>query len=230
MSKVDAYLAKQSLLSKANYQFWKAMTTGTTRIITRMYVEGRENVPKTGSFVLAPIHRSYIDTPISAVVTSRRLRYMAKDSMWKKPWFGWLISSVGGFPVSRGTTDIEALKRCFLLLDQGEPIVMFPEGERKSGPIVRPLFEGAAYVAARGNVPIIPVGIGGSEAVMPRGARFIHPHKVRVIVGKPIHPVIPENGRAPRSEVKRLTAELHDELQRLFDEAEAGLPAKRRRR
>ncbi len=230
MSKVDVYLAKQSLLSKANYQFWKAMTTGTTRIITRMHVEGRENVPKTGSFVLAPIHRSYIDTPISAVVTSRRLRYMAKDSMWKKPWFGWLISSVGGFPVSRGTTDIEALKRCFLLLDQGEPIVMFPEGERKSGPIVQPLFEGAAYVAARGKVPIIPVGIGGSEMVMPRGAKFIHPHKVRVIVGKPIHPVIPENGRALRSEVKRLTAELHDELQRLFDEAEAGLPAKRRRR
>ena len=229
MSKVDAYLAKQSLLSKANYQFWKTVTTGTTRIITRMHVEGRENVPRTGGFVLAPIHRSYIDTPISAVVTNRRLRYMAKDSMWKKPLYGWLISSVGGFPVSRGTTDIEALKRCFLLLEQGEPIVMFPEGERKSGPIVQPLFEGAAYVAARGKVPIIPVGIGGSEMVMPKGAKFLHPHKVRVIVGKPIYPVIPENGRAPRSEVKRLTAELHEELQRLFDAAEAGLPARSQR-
>ncbi|MCU1390850.1 MAG: putative acyltransferase [Ilumatobacteraceae bacterium] len=223
MSKVDAYLAKQTLISKANYQFWKAMTTGNTRLLTRMHVEGRENVPKTGGFVLAPVHRSYIDTPISAVVTRRRLRYMAKDSMWKSPIWGWLISSVGGFPVSRGTTDIEALKRCFLLLAQGEPIVMFPEGERKSGPIVQPLFEGAAYVAAHGRVPIIPVGIGGSEAVMPKGAKFIHPHKVRVIVGKPIHPIIPETGRVPRSEVKRLTAELHDELQRLFDRAQAGL-------
>ncbi len=227
MSKVDAYLAKQSMLSKVNYQFWKALTTGTTRIITRMQVEGRENVPKTGGFVLAPVHRSYIDTPISAAVTRRRLRYMAKDSMWKSPLFGWLISSVGGFPVSRGTTDIEALKRCFLLLSQGEPIVMFPEGERKSGPIVQTLFEGAAYVAARGNVPIIPVGIGGSEAVMPKGAKMIRPHKVRVIVGKPIHPRVSDNGRAPRSEVKRLTAELHDELQRLFDSAQASLPQRR---
>ena len=227
MSKVDAYLAKQSMLSKVNYQFWKALTTGTTRIITRMQVEGRENVPKTGGFVLAPVHRSYIDTPISAAVTRRRLRYMAKDSMWTSPLFGWLISSVGGFPVSRGTTDIEALKRCFLLLSQGEPIVMFPEGERKSGPIVQTLFEGAAYVAARGNVPIIPVGIGGSEAVMPKGAKMIHPHKVRVIVGKPIHPRVSDNGRAPRSEVKRLTAELHEELQRLFDSAQASVPQRR---
>jgi 1-acyl-sn-glycerol-3-phosphate acyltransferase len=205
MSKVDAYLAKQNMLSKVNYQFWKALTTGTTRIITRMQVEGRENVPKTGGFVLAPVHRSYIDTPL----------------------FGWLISSVGGFPVSRGTIDIEALKRCFVLLSQGEPIVMFPEGERKSGPIVHTLFEGAAYVAARGNVPIIPVGIGGSEAVMPKGAKMIRPHKVRVIVGKPIHPRVSDNGRAPRSEVKRLTAELHDELQRLFDSAQASVSQRR---
>jgi 1-acyl-sn-glycerol-3-phosphate acyltransferase len=229
VSKVDAYLAKQSLLSKFNYQFWRFVISGAVRVVTRMRVEGRENVPKTGSFVLAPVHRSYIDTPITAAVARRRMRYMAKDSMWKTPWIGWLISSVGGFPVSRGTTDIEALKRCFLLLGQGEPIVMFPEGERKSGPIVQPLYEGAAYVAARGNVPIIPVGIGGSEDVMPKGARMIYPRKVRVIIGKPIHPNVPENGRAPRSEVRRLTAELHDELQRLFDRAQASIPQRRNR-
>ena len=104
---------------------------------------------------------------------------------------------------------------------------MFREGGRKSGPIVQPLFEGAAYVAAHGRVPIIPVGIGGSEAVMPKGAKMIRPHKVRVIVGKPIHPRVSDNGRAPRSEVKRLTAELHDELQRLFDSAQASVSQRR---
>jgi 1-acyl-sn-glycerol-3-phosphate acyltransferase len=142
-------------------------------------------------------------------------------SIWQRRWVGWLISSVGGFPVTRGTTDLEALRRCFELLGEGEPLVMFPEGERKSGPLVQPLFEGAAYVAARGNVPIIPVGIGGSERVMPKGAKFLYPHKVHVIVGKPMYPVVSDNGRAPRSEVKRLTAELHEELQKLFDAAQA---------
>jgi len=171
--------------------------------------------------VLAPVHRSYVDTPIAAGVTRRRLRFMAKDSMWKKRWIGWLISSVGGFPVSRGTSDIEALKRCFQLLAAGEPLVMFPEGERKAGPLVQPLFEGAAYVACRGKVPVVRVGIGGSERVMPKGARFVFPHRVRVIVGKPLYPVLDENGRAGRAEVKRLTAALHDELQMLFDAAQA---------
>ncbi|MEO7399087.1 MAG: hypothetical protein ABIW84_11025, partial [Ilumatobacteraceae bacterium] len=71
------------------------------------------------------------------------------------------------------------------------------------------------------NVPIIPVGIGGSEAVMPRGAKRVFARKVCVIVGEPIRPVISDSGRAPRSEVKRLTAELHEELQRLFDRAQA---------
>ena len=220
MSEVESFFADQSLLSKLSYQFWKAIATGFVRLMTRMRVEGKENLPKTGAYVLAPVHRSYVDTPIAAGVTRRRMRFMGKDTMWKNRPFGWLLSSVGGFPVTRGTTDIEALKRCIHVLNVGEPLVMFPEGERKSGPIVQPLFEGAAYAACRGRVPIIPVGIGGSERVMPKGAKFIYPYKVRVIVGKPIYPVIGDNGRAPRTEVKRLTAELHEQLQILFDQAQ----------
>lgn len=220
MSEVESFFADQRFWSKASYQFWKAIATGFIRLMTRMTVDGKENLPRTGSYVLAPVHRSNVDTPIAAGVTRRRMRFMGKDSMWKNKPFGWLLSSVGGFPVTRGTTDIEALKRCIHVLNNGEPLVMFPEGERKSGPIVQPLFEGAAYVACRGRVPIIPVGIGGSERVMPKGAKFIYPRKVRVIVGQPIYPQIDSNGRAPRSEVKRLTAELHEQLQILFDEAQ----------
>ena len=221
MSEVESFFADQRFWSKASYQFWKAIATGFVRLMTRMTEEGRENLPKTGAYVLAPIHRSYVDTPIAAGVTRRRMRFMGKDTMWKNRPFGWLLSSVGGFPVTRGTTDIEALKRCIHVLSIGEPLVMFPEGERKSGHIVQPLFEGAAYVACRGRVPVIPVGIGGSERVMPKGAKFIYPRRVHVIVGKPIYPVVDERGRAPRTEVKRLTAELHAELQVLFDAAQA---------
>lgn len=221
MTQFKSNLASQSLASKAFYQFGKFLVAGFVRVWTRIRVEGRENVPTRGGFVVAPVHRSYIDTPITATITRRRLRFMAKDTMWRNPKIGWTLSAVGGFPVTRGSSDIEALKRCLQLLDAGEPLVMFPEGERKSGPIVQPLFEGAAYVASRARVPIIPVGIGGSERAMPKGATFIYPRKVRVIVGEPIHPQVGESGRAPRTEVKRLTEELHAALQVLFDEAQA---------
>ena len=118
---------------------------------------------------------------------------MGKDTLWKNRPFGWFLSSLGGFPVTRGTADREALRRCVAVLEAGEPLVLFPEGERKSGPTVQPLFDGAVYVALRAGVPIVPVGIGGSERVMPKGARFLHPHKVHVIVGAPIE--LPATGR-----------------------------------
>jgi 1-acyl-sn-glycerol-3-phosphate acyltransferase len=83
---------------------------------------------------------------------------MGKDSLWLKRWKGWLCSALGAFPVSRGTADREALRRCIVVLEAGEPLVLFPEGERKSGPVVQPLFHGAAYVAVKTGVPIVPVG------------------------------------------------------------------------
>ena len=65
---------------------------------------------------------------------------------------------------------------------------MFPEGTRQSGPIVQPLFEGAAYVATRTGVPIVPVGIGGSERAMPKGSKMIRPVKIHIVVGRPREP------------------------------------------
>jgi 1-acyl-sn-glycerol-3-phosphate acyltransferase len=188
-----------------------------------MRIEGREHLPATGAYVLAPVHRSYMDTPISSCLTRRRLRFMGKDTLWKYGWSGWTLSALGGFPVSRGTADREALRRCVAVLEGGEPLVLYPEGERKSGPVVQPLFDGAVYVAVKAGVPIVPVGIGGSERVMPKGAKFIHPHKVRVIIGEPILPPTGPDGssRVPRSAVKAMSDELHATLQRLFDDAQA---------
>jgi 1-acyl-sn-glycerol-3-phosphate acyltransferase len=151
---------------------------------------------------------------------------MGKDSIWKFRPIGWIVSALGAFPVTRGSADREALKRCIEVLQAGEPLVLFPEGTRQSGPIVMPLFDGAAYVAIKAGVPIIPVGIGGSERVMPKGSKMIYPRKCVVIIGKPISAQVDENGRIPRSAVKDITQELSLDLQRLFDEAQqlAGCP------
>jgi 1-acyl-sn-glycerol-3-phosphate acyltransferase len=193
---------------------------------TRTKVVGKHNIPSTGAFLLAPIHRSNIDTPLAAAVTRRRLRFMGKDTIWKIKPIGWIISALGAFPVTRGTADREALKRCVAVLEAGEPLVLFPEGTRQSGPIVQPLFDGAAYVAVKAGVPIIPVGIGGSEGVMPKGSKMIYPRKCVVVVGEPILAPLDASGKVPRSAVKDVTEMLSQELQRLFNEAQslAGTP------
>jgi 1-acyl-sn-glycerol-3-phosphate acyltransferase len=188
-------------------------------VLFRVRVEGRQNVPRHGGCVIAPVHRSNLDTPILGCITRRRMRYMGKDSLWKSRPMAWFVSALGGFPVVRGTADRDALRACQAVLERGEPLVMFPEGTRQSGPVVRDLFDGPAFVAARAGVPIVPVGIGGSERVMPRGSRLIRPKKVVLIVGTPIYPPQVE-GRVPRRVVGELTDQLHASLQQLFDEAD----------
>lgn len=220
-AKTHTKLASNSLGSRATYRVFRSIVCWFTWIYTRMRIDGRERLPATGAYVLAPVHRSYIDTPITACVTTRRIRFMGKQEMWKYPRLGWLFSALGAFPVNRGTADREAVKRCVEVLDHGEPLVLFPEGERKDGPIVQPLFDGAAYIAIRAGVPIFPVGIGGSAKVLPRHAKFIYPRKVRVVIGEPIVAETNASGRASRAEITRVTERLHAELQRLYDLAES---------
>jgi 1-acyl-sn-glycerol-3-phosphate acyltransferase len=223
MTRVETGFAGTSRFEKVLYVVFRTIVCGFTQLYTRMKIEGKDRLPADGAYVLAPVHRSYVDTPIAACVTRRRVRFMGKDSMWKYATVGKLISALGTFPVSRGTADREALQRSIAVLNGGEPLVLFPEGERKDGPIVQPLFNGAAFVAAKAGVPIIPVGIGGSDRVMPRGAKFVFPRKVRVIIGEPIRAEVGENGRASRKAVAAVTEQLHVELQRLYDQAQAAV-------
>ena len=153
------------------------------------------------------------------------MRYMGKDSLWKNRRFGRLLTGMGAFPVRRGTADREALRQCMEVVREGEPLVLFPEGTRQSGPIVQPLFEGAAFVAGRTQVPIVPVGIGGSERAMPKGSKVIRPVKVVMVVGAPLDPPAPatEGGRPSRRAVHEVTERLHAEIQALFDAAQSAV-------
>jgi 1-acyl-sn-glycerol-3-phosphate acyltransferase len=228
VSAVESKLAGSDLGSRSFYQLIRFLVVSICRTYCRMTVSGQENIPRTGPFVLAPVHRSYIDTPIASGCTRRRMRFMGKDSMWKRQPLNWMLSALGAFPVTRGSADREAIMRAIQVLKSGEPLVLFPEGERKSGPVVQPLMDGAAYVACKAGVSIIPVGIGGSERVMGKGAKFIYPKKLVVIIGKPIPVPASVDGRMPRSAVKEVTTQLHEQLQQLFDEAQtqAGYAAK----
>ena len=207
------------------HRFVRAVLLAFCRVYLRETVEGTEHVPSSGPFVLAPVHRSFMDFALVARVTRRRLRYMAKDSLWKVGILGRLLSHMGAFPVHRGAADRDALRRSVEVLEAGEGLVLFPEGTRRSGPAVQQLFEGAAYVACRTGAPIVPVGIGGSERAMRKGQRLPRPVKVHVVVGPPLVPPPSRDGRVSRREVHELTERLHAEVQRLFDRAQSAAGA-----
>jgi 1-acyl-sn-glycerol-3-phosphate acyltransferase len=224
-SGVHIYLGPPSLREKIAWAICWNFLNGWTKLWFRVEYHGLEHLPKDGPYILAPVHRSNIDFALAACLTRRRQRFMAKDTLWK-PGFGVLWSALGGIPVARGTADREALTASQTVLEAGEPLVMFPEGTRQTGPVVEVLFDGPAFVQARTGVPIIPVGIGGSEAAMPKGAKWIRPKKVVVIVGEPLPAPETEGAKARRAAVRSQTAVLKQRVQSLFDDAQrrAGTP------
>jgi len=147
---------------------------------------------------------------------------MAKDSLFTNPRFGKFLLSVGAFPVHRQSADREALRRAQRVLDAGEVLVQFPEGERRTGPVVEGLHEGVAFLAARTGATIVPVGIGGSASVMPKGKKIPRFHRVHLVVGEPIVPAArTEGGRVSRSGLRLLTEELTESMQALYDRSVA---------
>ena len=186
--------------------------------VFRLKVVGREHVPPSGAYIVAPTHRSLADVPFSAFITSRTIRFLAKEELLSNPVGKWFFGSLHAIPVERGTADRSALRALEQALREGAPVALFPEGTRGQGPELAPLFDGAAYLAVKVGVPIVPVGVGGTEHILPKGKRLPRIHKVAVVVGEPIVPPAHE-GRARRGAATKLTDELATELQQCFDAA-----------
>ncbi|MCP4221987.1 MAG: 1-acyl-sn-glycerol-3-phosphate acyltransferase [Actinomycetia bacterium] len=225
-SHVSGVEGEQSLAlegaARLTYRAIRSLLRLVATIYFRLEVKGRENLPEIGGFVLAPGgHRSIIDTPMVSLAGYRVLRYMGAETYFNIPGFGWFLRAMGGFPVERTATDRSALRLAEWVLNNGEPLAVFPEGTRQEGPIIQPLKEGAAFLACRTGVPIVPVGIGGSERAMPRGRHLALPRKITMVIGEPILPPVKAEGeRVKRSSVRRVTDQLSNDLQILFDEAQ----------
>ncbi len=207
------------------YAFARAVLLGLSKIVFRIKITGAEHVPSSGVYIVAPSHRSYFDTPFASFITRRRIRFMAKEELFKHPLGAKLFLALGGIPVKRGSASARsATKAVQHALESGEPAAVFPEGTRSHGPTIAPLFDGAAYLAVKLGCPIVPVGIGGSEEILASGKKLPKLHRVSVKVGAPIYPPDGASTRK-RGDLVALSDELMKSLQTLFDAAnlEAGV-------
>lgn len=202
---------------RASYLIIRAVGRVLMRPLWGIEVVGADRLPTGVAYVVAPVHRSNADFVVVVAAVPRVMRFMAKEDLWSQRWLGRFIEFNGSFPVDREHPDRDALRRCEESVAGGDPVVMFPEGRRKDGPIVGALFDGPAFVACRNRVPIVPIAIGGTAAALPRGSVVVRPARVRVEIGEPIYPDVPATGRVPRRAVTETTEAVRVELQRLYD-------------
>ncbi len=202
------------------YDTVRLIVGGSSSAAYRVRIRGRERLPKEGGFILAPSHRSMMDIPFAAWLSRRPLRYMGKASLFRIPVAGAFFRSLGGFEVARDGTDRKALRDSIEMLRAGQVLLVYPEGTRQNGPKIQPLQPGAAYLALRAGVPIVPVGMAGTEEILrSHGGKVPRFARGAMVVGEPIEVPARDGGVVPREQVEALTGRLHDALQVVFDEA-----------
>lgn len=168
---------------------------------TRLVVTGRENVPMNGPLIVAPVHLSNLDPPVTTVSLPRPIAFMAKKELFEVKVFGPLIKSLGAFPVKRGGGDLSAFKLALEILSDGQALLVFPEGSRGDGATMGEIQSGVALLAKRSGAQVLPVGIAGTQNVLPKGASKPKRAQVKVHIGEPFDydSVALRNGKEDKS-------------------------------
>jgi 1-acyl-sn-glycerol-3-phosphate acyltransferase len=170
------------------YRFFRFLLFLIFKSIFRLEVKGKGHVPRKGGFILASNHVSNLDPKVLGVASPRVLNFMAKEELFSNRLFGWLISSVGSFPVRRNSTDISALREAIQRLKDGRALLLFPQGTRRDTEGTSEKVEsGIGFLAGKVNVPVVPAFIKGTEKALPKGAKFIRPAKLSVRFGEQIY-------------------------------------------
>lgn len=168
------------------------ISRGIFRIILnlffRMKVSGLENVPKSGGFIVAGNHVSFMDPPVVGSACSRKLNYMARHDLFFNPILAFWLNRVGAFPVERGKADISALKEAISRVRRQEGLLLFPEGRRlESGEEGVKAEAGIGFLVEKlEGVPVIPVHVDGTQRALPKGAKFFSPARISVKFGRQI--------------------------------------------
>lgn len=176
-----------------------------------MVIEGKENIPREGSYIYASNHRGYADPVMLSFPVRVPFSYMAKAELFNKnPFFTWLITTFGAFPVSRGKGDTFAIEESIRRLNSGYNLIIFPEGTRSKDGTVGKGKSGVALIAARAQVPVVPVGISFKGKLKFRS-------KVIIRYGKPISPAELKINSAVPAELKVLKAKIMNSIIELVE-------------
>lgn len=224
------------------YAVGRLLIAPLARLLYRPRVEGRDNVPRKGPVILASNHLSFIDSIVIPVAAPRPVHFLAKSSYFEGRGFtGWVTKtffrSIGAVPVQRGAGQaaLDALEQQRILLEAGAAVALYPEGTRSVDGRLYKGRTGVAFLALQTGAAVLPVGLIGTDEVMPVGAsRPVRGKRVTVRFGEPLD-LSPHgaatSGRARRTATDEIMAAIHalsgQELAGTYNESPAQGPIER---
>jgi len=188
------------------YRIAKIVVLMIFKIMFKIKVIGKENVPKKGPVIVCSNHTSNFDPPVLGITFPRTVHFMAKEELFHKKSLKWLLTNLNAFPVKRGFRDRQALRTGLKRLEEGHVLGLFPEGTRSKDGQLKKGLAGAGFFAMRSKATVIPCAIIGSyEKFSP----------LKVVYGKPIEF---ETLKKEKTNAQEVTDEIMENIQALLDE------------
>jgi 1-acyl-sn-glycerol-3-phosphate acyltransferase len=165
--------------------------------ITKLVVHGRENIPAQGPYIVAVNHMSSADTPLLLLAFPAQRWHFFAGEKWHEHWlWGPLMDYLGAIYINRGQVDRAALKEALAAIDEGAVFGLAPEGTRSKVGTMQAAKDGAAYLAVRSQVSVVPVGLVNTDVLFANVRRFRR-SRVEAFIGEPF--TMPDLGRRVRS-------------------------------
>lgn len=179
------------------YRFMRVVMRIIQFMLASLTVDGREHIPDHGPYIVATNHMSTVDTPVLLIsFPLQKWRFFAGEKWQNHPIYGPLMGWLGAIYINRGEVDREALREAFDAIEQGSVFGLAPEGFRSKIGELTPARDGAAYLATRTNVPIVPVGIVNTDVLF-ANVKQLRRTRLEVHIGEPF--VLPDLERRVRS-------------------------------
>jgi 1-acyl-sn-glycerol-3-phosphate acyltransferase len=191
------------------------------KVLLRLEIVGLENVPPDGPLILMISHTNFLDPLLAGALMPREVVMMSKVENFGHPIMGVLVRLYGAFPVRRGEVDLWAIRRSLEVLDNGEVLLMAPEGTRSGHGRLQKGHDGMTFIALRADTPILPMAIIGGERFWAHLSK-LRRTPIRIVIGK-VFRFSPGRERIRRATMSKMTEEAMYQLASLLPPERRGV-------